>query len=94
MNAVSLANLKRLLDPRDRIAEGSRIFDRVTVDGALDPCVATINFGDEVLRMYVTQTGKFTVGSSQAPMNRDALAAVARAHSLVVKAGLTDSRDP
>ena len=45
----------------------------------------------DVLRMHVTQGGRFTVGSAQCPMHRDQLAAVARAHSLVVKANLTDA---
>ncbi len=92
MRAITLANLKRLLGPSDCIKDGSRIFDRVSADGAHDPCVATVEFGAEVVRMHVTQTGRFTVGSAQPPMSKDALAATARAYSFVVKAGLIDSR--
>lgn len=89
MKAITLANLKRLLDPEDKIEPGSHYFTR-TVGGFVDPCVATIYFGDGVLTMHVTQSGRFTVGSACAPMSRAALAACARAHRLVAKAGLYD----
>lgn len=89
MPNTSLAKLKRYLDPADRIEPGSAYFDRI-LDGAIDPCVATITFGSDVVRMHVTQSGNFRVGSAQCPMSRDQLAAVARAYGLVAKAGLTD----
>lgn len=84
-----MADLRRLLDPQDKIEEGSHYFSRI-VGGFIDPCVATLTFGDDVLRMHVTGSGRFTVGSAQCPMSREQLAAVARAHKLVAKAGLAD----
>ena len=85
-----MANLKRYLDPADTIEPGSVYFDRL-VGPYIDPCVASITFGDGVLRMHVTQSGLFRVGSAQCPMSRSQLDACARARSLVVKAGLRDS---
>ncbi len=87
---VTVARLKRYLDPADKIEPGSAYFDRI-VGQFIDPCVASITFGDDVLRMHVTRSGFFRVGSAQAPMSRAQLAVCARAHSLVAKAGLYDS---
>lgn len=46
---LTLAKLKRYLDPQDRIEEGSHYFHRLTVGGPdggrVDPCIATITFG-------------------------------------------------
>ncbi len=88
---ITLANLKRSLGPNDSIRPGSGIFDEL-VGGLVDPCVACVEFGGEVVRMYVTQAGTFRVGSAQCPMSRDQLAACARAYSFVAKLGLVDGR--
>lgn len=90
MKAITLANLKQYLDARDRIEPGSHFFDRI-VGGFVDPCVASITFGNDVLRMHICQSGLFKVGFSQAGMSRRQLDALARARSLVVKAGLFDA---
>lgn len=87
---ITLANLKRYLEPVDRIEPGSAIFDR-WVGGFIDPCVAIITFGPEVIRMHVNQSGFFRVGMAEPPMRREQLDACARARALVVKAGLYDT---
>jgi hypothetical protein len=88
---ITIGYLKKLLaDPEDRIEPGSTIFDRL-VDQAIDPCVASIDFGG-FLRMHVTRGHGFIIGSAQCAMSRAALDACFRARNLIVKANLVDIR--
>lgn len=86
--AVKLGHdIERAVEPR---------FDAALVDGIVVDAVGRFEFCDAadnpIIRMVVFANRTFRVGSAGCPMSRAALAAVARAHSLVTRLALEDHR--
>ncbi len=94
MKQLTYKAVTRLLGPEDKAELGSHYFDALTSDLRIDPCVATVRFGDDVLTLHITANRTFKVGSVQAPMHLHQLAACRRAHMLIRKLNLRNATTP